>query len=155
MNFIEALEKVSNTSTTENGAQGYKTTGKALVDFNFKLPSYRVKRNADDAILSFAKVWNEDKELAIKYLFYMRDVRQGVGERNTFRMCLKNLAETCELDSRVFNWIEEYGRLDDLFVFFNTSLEDNMINWVKARLSQDVVNMSANKPCSLLAKWMP
>ena len=155
MNFIEALEKVSNTSTTENGAQGYKTTGKALVDFNFKLPSYRDKRNADDAVLSFAKVWNEDKELAIKYLFYMRDVRQGVGERDTFRMCLKNLAETGELDSRVFNWIEEYGRLDDLFVFFNTSLEDNMIDWVQAKLAQDVANMSANKPCSLLAKWMP
>ena len=138
MNFIEALEKVTNNSITENGAEGYKTTGKALVDFNFKLPSYR-NANKDDTTLDFAKVWGENKELAIKYLFYMRDVRQGVGERNTFKVCLKALAETGELDNRVFNWIEEYGRLDDLFVFFDTPLED-------------FANMLAKKPCSLLAK---
>ena len=154
MNFIEALEKVTNNSITENGAEGYKTTGKALVDFNFKLPSYR-NANKDDTTLDFAKVWGENKELAIKYLFYMRDVRQGVGERNTFKVCLKALAETGELDNRVFNWIEEYGRLDDLFVFFDTPLEDSMIEWVHIRLGQDVANMLAKKPCSLLAKWMP
>lgn len=155
MNFIEALEKVSNVSTTENGAEGYKTTGKALLDFNFKLPSYRNKRNANDLTLDFAKVWNEDKELAIKYLFYMRDVRQGIGERDTFRTCLKELAQTGELDSRVFDWIEEYGRLDDVFAFFNTVLETPMIEWVNAKLLQDMFNYGENKPISLMAKWMP
>ncbi|WP_300924632.1 DUF2828 family protein [uncultured Clostridium sp.] len=155
MKFIEALEKVMNTSTTENGAEGYKTTGKALVDFNFKLPSYRNKRNTNNLTLDFAKVWNEDKELAIKYLFYMRDVRQGIGERDTFRTCLKELAATGELDSRVFDWIEEYGRLDDLFVFFDTNLESDMVKWVQARLVEDGAKLLSNKPCSLLAKWMP
>lgn len=155
MNFIEALEKATNTSTTENGAIGYATTGKALVDFNFKIPSYRNKRNSNKLIVDFAKVWNEDKELAIKYLFYLRDIRGGIGERDSFRACIKELILTGELDGRVFNWIMEYGRADDLFVFFDTALEKEMVEFVIKTLEQDCINYANNKPVSLLAKWMP
>ena len=116
--FAELLEKELNVSQTENGALGYKTTGSALVDFNFKVASFRDERKFNKIVPEFVKVWAENPELAIKYLFYMRDVREGEGERNTFRICLKELAY--KLDTRVFDWIEEYGRLDDLFVFFAT-----------------------------------
>lgn len=155
MNFIEALEKVTNTSTTENGAIGYATTGKALVDFNFKIPSYRNTHKISKLIVDFAKVWNEDKELAIKYLFYLRDIRGGLGERDSFRTCIKELTLTDELDNRVFGWIMEYGRADDLFCFFDTSLEKEMVEFVIKTLEQDCINYANNKPVSLLAKWMP
>ena len=39
--FIDNLKDTLNVSTTENGALGYATTGKALVDFNFKVASMR------------------------------------------------------------------------------------------------------------------
>ena len=35
--FIDNLKEELNVSTTENGALGYATTGKELLDFNFKV----------------------------------------------------------------------------------------------------------------------
>lgn len=152
MSFMKNLEDELNVSVTENGAVGYKTTKSELLDFNFKIASYRDK--SDDIIQhDFIKVWNEDKELAIKFLFYIRDVREGVGERRLFRTAIKPIIK--DLDVRVFDWIEEYGRLDDLFVFMNSGLESAMINWVKDKLTQDALLAKQNKPCSLMAKWMP
>ena len=43
MSFMKNLEDEMNVSVTENGALGYKTTGKALLDFNFKVATYREK----------------------------------------------------------------------------------------------------------------
>lgn len=151
--FLELLEKELNKSITENGAEGYSTTNNALVDFNFKLPSYRDNRKSNKMIADFAKAFAFDKELTLKYLFYMRDIREGIGERETFRKCIKEIASF--LDKRVFDWIEEYGRLDDVFTFVGTCLEDQMFDWVQAKLSDDAIKMLNNKPCSLMAKWMP
>lgn len=152
MSFIEGLENELNVSFTENGAAGYKTTKSALLDFNFKIASYR--QVADNTIQhDFIKVWNEDKELAIKFLFYVRDAREGVGERRLFRACIKPIINN--LDNRVFDWIEEYGRLDDLFVFVGTPLETQMFEWVKNKLTADMLAHKEDRPCSLMAKWMP
>ena len=153
MNFLELLEKETNVKETENGALGYKTTDNALVDFNFNIASYRNPRRYKDIIPDFVKAWAENDEIALKYLFYMRDVREGLGERNTFRVILKELAP--KLDVRVFDWIMEYGRADDLFVFFDTCLEKEMLEFVQNQLTNDMINCTNEKPCSLLAKWMP
>ena len=151
--FAELLEKEMNVSKTENGALGYKTTGSALVDFNFKVSSFRTKNREKDIIPDFVKAWHENPELAIKYLFYLRDVREGLGERNTFRVILHDIADY--LDTRVFDWIMKYGRADDLFLFFDTKLEWDMVEYVQQQLFKDMDNCIANKPISLLAKWMP
>ena len=37
----ETLNEEFNESVTENGAVGYRTTGKAMLDFNYKVASYR------------------------------------------------------------------------------------------------------------------
>lgn len=153
MNFSELLENELNLSMTENGALGYKTTGKALVDFNFNVASYRNPRKQNDIILDFVKAWAENPEYALKYLFYMRDVREGLGERDTFRIIMHALAP--KLDNRVFGWIMEYGRADDLFVFFDTCLEYEMLQFVEAQLTEDIANCMNGKSVSLLAKWMP
>ena len=87
--FLEKMEKVLNEefneSTTENGALGYRTTGKAILDFNFKIASYRNKSESE-IISDFAKVFYEDKVLAMKFLFYIRDREEGLGERRLFRI---------------------------------------------------------------------
>ena len=152
MSFLQGLEKELNTSITENGAVGYKTTGKAILDFNFKVASYRGK-SEKEILNDFKNVWFENKELALKFLFYIRDIREGVGERRLFRTILPEIAYA--LDNRVFNWVMEYGRADDLFVFFGTELENQMIEFVKNKLLEDTNNVQNNKPISLLAKWMP
>ena len=56
--FAELLEKEMNVSRTENGALGYKTTGSALVDFNFKVASFRTKNREKDIIPDFVKISN-------------------------------------------------------------------------------------------------
>ena len=150
--FVEGINNELNVSVTENGALGYKTTGKDLLDFNFKVASYRTKSD-EDIIVDFKKAWYENKELALKFLFYARDIREGLGERRLFRVCIKDLVK--EIDNRVFDWIAEYGRYDDLFVFFNTEKQNDMMEYVRVQLMKDMENCIANKNVSLLAKWMP
>ncbi len=150
--FINGIKNELNVSTTENGAKGYLTTNKAIVDFNFKISSYRNK-SENNIVVDFKKVYYEDPQLALKYIFYVRDIREGLGERRLFRICIKEIIN--QLDTRVFDWIAEYGRYDDLFVFFGTKLEDQMITYVYNQLINDMNNCINNKSVSLLAKWMP
>lgn len=151
--FVEKLKEELNVSVTENGAVGYATTGKNLLDMNFKISSYRNKSD-QEIIVDFKKAWFEDKELALKFLFYVRDAREGAGERRLFRVALKEIGD--ELDERVFDWIMKYGRADDLFVLINNvKLGNEMLLYVKNQLIKDGEAMQKGKPCSLLAKWMP
>ena len=133
--FVEKLKEELNTSITENGAVGYATTGKNLLDMNFKISSYRNKSD-QEIIVDFKKAWYEDKELALKFLFYVRDVREGAGERRLFRVAVKEIAD--QLDKRVFCWIEKYGRYDDLFVFIGTKLEKEMFEFIREQLIMDI-----------------
>lgn len=150
--FIDGLKEQLNESITENGALGYATSGKALVDFNFKVASFRNMCD-EDIIIDFKNIWYENKELALKYLFFARDIREGLGERRLFKVCIKEVVD--ELDNRVFEWIKEFGRLDDIFVFDNTKLEDDLYNFIKNQLTQDTINYQNKQPISLLAKWLP
>lgn len=77
MNFMKALENsLSPSSYTENGARGYASTGHALLDMNFKVPSYR---GADEETIynDFCEAFRENQMLALRWLFYVRDVRGG------------------------------------------------------------------------------
>lgn len=140
---------------TENGALGYKTTGKALLDINYNISSMR-DMNESDVIDKFINVYYEDKVLAIKWLFFARDVRGGLGERRLFRLCfnyLANLHRDMAID--LIPIVPEYGRWDDLWVLIGTPLEKNVIDLVKKQLKKDTKNANAGRPISLLAKWLP
>ena len=78
------LQRENNYQVTENGAVGYKSTGSALVDLNFRVTSMRNGITADDMNL-FCEAMNADLEYAIKWLFFARDVRGGMGERDAFQ----------------------------------------------------------------------
>lgn len=155
--FIDKIKDELNVSTTENGALGYATTDKALLDFNFNISSYRNK-SENDIIVDFKKAWFEDKELALKYIFFARDIREGLGERRLFRTCIKSISnELSKINDpiQIFEWIKEYGRLDDIFVFVGTELENALIDFIAKQLTADMVSSMVNKPISLLAKWLP
>jgi len=125
------------------------------VDMNFSITSLR-NRNEDDIKERFKKVYNEDKMLALKWIFYVRDCRKGVGERRLFRICLDYLAnEEPEVLKALINLIPEYGRWDDLLELLESNLEDHVFNIIKKQLDEDKNNMKNNQPISLCAKWMP
>ena len=73
----DTLDNEFNTSVTENGAVGYRTTGKELLDLNFAVSSLR-KASPEEIAKRFAKAFYEDRITAMKWLFYARDVRGGL-----------------------------------------------------------------------------
>ena len=97
-------------TVTENGAVAYKTTGNLFTNFLFKVSAYR-KIEDDEIQKDFTQLYFSDKELAIKFLFYIGDVRQGLGERRLFRICFDAL---CALDEnaavKVLEFIPEYNK---------------------------------------------
>ena len=151
------LEKQDNYSMTENGAIGYMSTGSALVDSNYKISSLR-QSDEEEIINLFDKAFEENREYALKWLFFARDVREGVGERRLFRICYKRLLK---LDEDAFQKnldnISEYGRWDDLIslIGMSNTADEYIINIIKRQLDEDLDNFNHNKPISLLAKWLP
>ena len=157
MGFIDAITNELNNETklTENGAVAYRTSGKKLLDLNFAVASLR-GASEQEIINKFMDAYWENPTLAIKWLFYNRDVRQGLGERRTFRVILKHLAsEQAEMIKELIVLISEYGRYDDLWCLLDTELKENVVSAVHKQLGEDHMNMFDNKPISLLCKWLP
>ena len=162
MDFMKEIKNTLNDekALTENGAVGYRTTGKELLDLNFAVASLR-SASEPEIVNKFTKAFFENKELAVKFLFFARDIREGLGERRLFRVCLRALALLDEeAVIKFLPYVSEYGRWDDLFSLMLDG-DDNdeickKICWlVLEQLSQDEENMKTGKPISLLAKWMP
>ena len=103
------------TSCTENGAIGYKTSGKALLDLNFSVSSLR-KADKETIEKKFSDAFFESPIICIKWLFFARDCRFGLGERRLFRICFAWLANTRpEVVKKLIPLIAKFGRSDDLF----------------------------------------
>lgn len=157
MSFIDEMQKTLNNekTLTTNGAVAYKTSGKKLLDFNFAVSGMR--KEADSTIMDrFAKVFYEDPMTAVKYLFYLGDVREGLGERRSFRICLNWLANSHpEIVQKLVVLVPEYTRWDNILELLTTEVADKTIEVIKNQLEMDVANMKSNKPISLCGKWMP
>ena len=159
MSFMNAVKNTLNEdfnySATENGALGYRTSGKELVDLNFAVSSMR-SMSDEDIYNKFTKAYFEDKMMALRWLFFARDVRGGLGERRLFRVILKNLAnDDTDIVKHLVPLVSEYGRYDDLWCLLGTDVDSVIFDIIKKQLTYDIVNMVANKPVSLLAKWLP
>ena len=153
MNVFEAIKEQLNATHTENGDLAYKSSGSACLDF-FSLCG-GMRRNLSDLEKLFAKAYGENPVLAIKILFYMRNIRGGLGERNGFRVLLKELAEFYpETARRIVYAIPEYGRWDDLLVLLDTPVKDEAVALIKNQLEKDR-NAIGSTGVSLLGKWLP
>ena len=140
---------------TENGAIGFSTTGKKLLDLNFSISSLR-SASDQQIINKFMDAYWENPVLAVKWLFYTRDCREGLGERRLFRVVLNHLAQDRpEVAQAVLKFVSEYGRYDDMWCLLDTNLKQNIISGVTEQIGEDQINMENNKPVSLLGKWLP
>lgn len=157
MEFMSAIKNELNNEKqlTENGAVGYRTTGKKLLDLNFSVASLR-GASEQEIINKFMDAYWEDPVTAMKWIFYTRDCREGLGERRLFRIVLKYLAQNKpEVIKTVFGFAPIYGRYDDLWCLLDTDLKQSIIFMVQAQLNEDVPNMINGKSVSLLGKWLP
>ena len=156
--FETALKNTLNSevSYTENGAVGYKTSGKALLDLNFSVSSLR-KASKETIENKFSAAFFESPMYAVKWLFFARDIRGGMGERNIFRVCFGWLANARpEVAKKLIPLVGEYGRFDDLFYSnLKSDVYDEVIEYVSSKLAEDLDGVNKGKSVSLLAKWLP
>lgn len=150
--MLKELKKETNYTETENLAKTHKTTTSSLLDF-FALGGALRKRKEDEIKLLFSNAFLENDTLALKALFYFRDIREGQGERRTFRVIINYLAnEYPDRMIKLIKFIPHFGRWDDLFILFDTKVEKEMINFVHEQFDED---LKINSVPSLLGKWMP
>lgn len=150
--FMNELQNSTNIGLTENGGITRKTTNSKVLDMFALGGSYRQKSDAEVVTL-FSNAFAEDKLLALKCLFYLRDVRGGQGERRFFRLAFKWLCNNFRdiAEKNLIN-VSEYGRWDDLiYATVGTPCEKKAFSIIQHQLALDV----KCKTPSLLAKWMP
>jgi hypothetical protein len=157
MGFMNAIANEMNNEKclTTNGAVGYVTSGKKLLDLNFAVTSLR-KQNEQAIINKFMDAYYENPVLAMKWLFYARDAREGIGERRLFRVAMKYLT-TLKPDvvRSVLKLVAEYGRWDDVLCLLDTPIKNDVLFAIREQIMADASNMVIDKPASLCAKWLP
>ena len=154
MNFAEAAMMNAAFTRTENGAVALNTTGDARLDFFGTVGSLR---GADKERITrlFSEAYKADPLFATKIAFYARDVRGGLGERQTFRTLLQFMANYHPEALRPnLDLIGVYGRYDDLYCLIGTPLEGDMWAAMKRQFEEDRRNLQAGNAISLLAKWI-
>lgn len=154
--MLKFLKKEVKTTYTENGAITNRSTYNYCLDFFYHAGALR---NADETrILDiFIKAYTENPNLALKILFFARDIRGGLGERRIFRICISWLATSHSTTVlKNLEHISEFGRFDDLLSLFGTSCESIVMNLISRQLSNDIKVMDAKETgVSLMAKWLP
>ena len=153
--MLEFLKRIANETYTENGALTHRSTGKDCLDLFATIGALR--RESDLEIEKrFMKAYTEDRDLAMKILFFARDVRGGLGERRVFRVILRWLAFN-ETGSVVRNlpYIAEYGRWDDVLVLLDTPCRKAALALLKQQFDADLTALEQSGDVSLLGKWLP
>lgn len=159
----ELLINATNKTNTNNGAGAFNSTLNCVLDFFSRAAAARKQNrrysfygNPYNPVEGFKKAYAEDPDLAMKCLFFVRDIRQGLGERDTFRDCLTWLAQTHPISLRKnLQYVAEFGRWDDLICLLDTQCQKQAITIISKQLNEDIKAMKANQPVSLLGKWLP
>jgi len=153
--MLQYIKNAQNHTFTENGAVTYRSTESYCLDLFSSIGALRGA--SDDEITDrFRKAYAENPDVAMKILFYARDIRGGLGERKVFRTILKQLAmENPASVRKNIPFVAEYGRFDDLLALMNTPCEKDAIAFIKVQLESDIDALEKGESVSLLAKWLP
>ena len=152
---MSKLKELANMTYTDNGALTYVSSGNALVDLFFVAAGVTRNRVTDeqgrDLIFLFNKALEQDKEKAVKCLLFIRDIKEGVGGRDIFRLLYKHLANKHQKEAkRIFDKCIELGRFDDILCLADTKAGSYMF----MRLREMILNSSDNE-YPAFAKWLP
>ena len=162
MNFMDALkfnqaDTYNNISITENGAVGFKTTNSKILDFNYMITSMR-NMDEKEIVKRFREAYNENPMLMMRFLFYVGDIKEGLGERRTFNICMKDLAKHGQqrmVNSLIQLFTTDMRRFDDIYNLIEVPGCKKAIGaFIKHQFYADLKNMKEGKPISLLAKWL-
>lgn len=169
--FINAVNFLTETTCSENGALKLVSTGSALVDQFGKAGNYR-NRDIADVFEDQARIWEENNALALRFPFYLRmvtrkikindeltteKVQNGQGARDeSFKRLLwiaKNHADEFYNNLWVLAVV---GSWKDLWtiMFYDNTLGTNVINRKKV---YDIIGQGllCNAHAELVKKFMP
>lgn len=160
MNIMDAIKTEAadtNLVRTENGALGFAQCRSAIVDFFYKISTMRNEKEGKKQS-AFLSALAEDRDLAMRMLFFARDVRQGLGERRLFRDIFGILKD--EDVVALLRLIPEYGRWDDLIDLltvdgYKEQTYHEVLAVILHQLNADIESMKNGGSVSLLAKWLP
>lgn len=149
------LQEETNWTRTENGALTYTSTGSQCLDLFASIGALR--HNPKREILRrFQAAYGENRDLALKILFFARDIRGGLGERRVFRIIFHWLALfTPGTVEKNLSLVPDYGRYDDLLELLGTPCEKQAVAFFQQLLEADERATKEGRPVSLLAKWLP
>lgn len=152
--MLNALDNQGNRALTENGAVSYATTKSEVLDFFAQGGAIR-NLSEREQVAMFARAWNEDPQLALKAMFYFRDVRGGQGQRGAFRNQLAYLADVApETVRKNLVNVPFYGRWDDVYCLDDTLVEGDAFELLKDQFNLDIAGAESKENISLLAKWL-
>ena len=153
--MLQFLKREANLTYTENGAPTHISTYSHCLDLFATIGALRLQSEA--AVLkAFDRAYIENPDLAMKTLFFARDVRGGLGERRVFRSILRHLGDFApESAKKNIAYVAEYGRFDDLLILLDTSCRGETMAYLKAQLIADLKALEGGEPVSLLGKWLP
>ena len=153
--MLQFLKNLANNTRTENGAATLRSTGDECLNLFATIGALR-NATEDEITARFLRAYAENPDLAMKLLFYARDIRGGLGERRVFRVILAWLAhnEPASL-RRNIGYVAEYGRWDDVLTLLDTPARGEAIALLTDQLKLDVMALERNEPVSLLGKWLP
>lgn len=167
--FIKAIG--ANDTITENGAISNSSTGKAIIDQFGKAANYN-GRPIDDVFKDQATLWKENKELALRFPFYLRlvtrktkfadgfvteKVQMGQGVRDE---AFKRLLWIAKEDTEVFNrnlWLLPLvGSWKDLWMimYYDIHFDVNVINR-EVVYNLILQGLSCKEYADLIKKFMP
>lgn len=141
--FVEAICETQVPTLTANGGRTWDSSKNSLVDLFFSIGSSRGK----DLSSEFNRALAEDLSLALRLLFWARDVRGGCGERQTVRTILLDLEKNhSEILGNILHHLPTFGRWDDLLIFQTKEIKEKAYAIIqRALLNGD----------GLACKWMP
>lgn len=149
-----AINEVSKTKYTENGAKAYKALSNPVMTLFGQVGALRT-RSEQEICNMFEAAFNYDRVLTTHMIFYAGDIRGGLGERRTFNIALNWLARNhSQIAIDNIKLIPEFNRWDAIYSLVDTPAESAMWQVVKTQFIDDLTAMRSNKPVSLMAKWL-
>jgi hypothetical protein len=137
----------TNDTLTTNGMLTNTTSSNHCLDLFYVIGGLRGSDKKDALLNAFIKAYNHNKLLALKILFWSRDVREGAGERQIFRDVMLYLAKNdLSVVLKNIHLISEYGRWDDILPLLDTPAKDKVLLVIKEGLKNND---------GLCAKWLP
>ena len=152
--LLDTIKEQNNTTNanTANGAVTNKSSLSECVDY-FGLAG-GLRSDPNKAVSLFSNAYAEDPDAAMKILFYLRDIRQGQGERRHFRKVWDwimkphlNISSSQLSDTRITAFqIPEFGRWDDLLrLVIHPALSPYIEECVRNVLDRDLFNSEYNE----------